>query len=226
LSGSVAGPGEHGGDTWKKPNHPTFSEYSKYSTDEMPGGKWQQYPDGTWSFTPSDYNLKQHTPDELQRYWNDIEAPQKNRLILQQSAQAGGQQFAGNVRVPPDSVFDTPQFLVDPDTGNEPRADTRSVQLQQWDERFADWKSQRAAAEKAMMDAQAAYQTGDRSDAAMSKWKAASDAFAALARKGPGPVPGVSHYDYDREKNTSTDADVMMKAIEDRQTWGRGEPMS
>jgi hypothetical protein len=38
----------HGGDYGKKPNHPTFSEESKYSTEGFPGGRWAES-----SFIPS-----------------------------------------------------------------------------------------------------------------------------------------------------------------------------
>ena len=38
-SGGEFKPG-HGTDTYKKPNHPTFSNESKYATKKNPGGSW------------------------------------------------------------------------------------------------------------------------------------------------------------------------------------------
>jgi hypothetical protein len=43
----------HFPDKYKKPNHPTFSNESMYSNDDMTGGEW----DGE-SFTPSEYNKR------------------------------------------------------------------------------------------------------------------------------------------------------------------------
>lgn len=40
-------------DKWKKPNHPTFSSESKYSTLSNPGGTWIEGESGGWSFVPS-----------------------------------------------------------------------------------------------------------------------------------------------------------------------------
>lgn len=40
-------------DKWKKPNHPTFSTDSKYSSFNNPGGTWVAGKNNSWSFTPS-----------------------------------------------------------------------------------------------------------------------------------------------------------------------------
>lgn len=40
-------------DEFKKPNHPTFSSDSKYSTPNNPGGSWVSGKNKSWSFTPS-----------------------------------------------------------------------------------------------------------------------------------------------------------------------------
>ncbi len=82
LKGEVGRGDDHMPDTWKKPNHPTFSDQSQYSGEKTPGGKWEQSPDGAWSFTPSEYNLKQHSIDEMQEYWQRAEPPQ-NKLQIQ-----------------------------------------------------------------------------------------------------------------------------------------------
>lgn len=55
-------------DTFKKPNHPTFSDQSQYSTPLTPGGTW-----GENSYIPSDFVLFNHGPEELQRYFNKVE---------------------------------------------------------------------------------------------------------------------------------------------------------
>lgn len=66
----------HGSDTWKKPNHPTFSNESIYhdTSDELHGGKWIG---GTWgenSFMPSKEMLeKTITTEELKKYFKEVE---------------------------------------------------------------------------------------------------------------------------------------------------------
>jgi hypothetical protein len=71
-------------DTFKKPNHITFSDQSQYHTPEMPGGKWTDLtphvPDvksKKWSFKPSQFNLKMHGPEKLQNYFNNYEQNSK-----------------------------------------------------------------------------------------------------------------------------------------------------
>lgn len=68
----------HGGDTYKKPNHPTFSDQSQYhGTDGYQGGTW-----GRGTFTPSAHNLEMMSPPALQRYFTEREPD--TRLILPQ----------------------------------------------------------------------------------------------------------------------------------------------
>lgn len=56
----------HGSDQWKKPNHPTFSDQSQYSTAENgKGGSWSKDDDGHDVFTPSKQNLSLRSADEL-----------------------------------------------------------------------------------------------------------------------------------------------------------------
>lgn len=76
----------HFPDTFKKPNHPTFSDQSKYHTEQTQGGKWEQQPDKSWSFTPSQYQLQQHTPEDLQSYFARVE--KGNKLVLPQKPTA------------------------------------------------------------------------------------------------------------------------------------------
>ncbi|WP_066807148.1 hypothetical protein [Sphingomonas asaccharolytica] len=57
-------------DTYKKPNHPTFSDESKYSNPTNGvGGKWEQDAKGKWAYYPSDANLKNMSADELRAYF-------------------------------------------------------------------------------------------------------------------------------------------------------------
>lgn len=68
----------HGSDLYKKPNHPSFSNESKYHGTEDQNGKWEG---GQWSkegeektFTPSRTMLgKTHTADGMQSYFRDRE---------------------------------------------------------------------------------------------------------------------------------------------------------
>lgn len=63
-------PGENGHfpDTFKKPNHPTFSNESVYhGKDGNFGGSWMQQGEG-WQFTPGPTNLKLHGIDGLNSY--------------------------------------------------------------------------------------------------------------------------------------------------------------
>src|SRR3954468_6632520 len=55
-------PTGHGSDTFKKPNHPTFSNESKYhGVDGHVGGTWGVDADGKDTYTPSPTNLKMHS---------------------------------------------------------------------------------------------------------------------------------------------------------------------
>lgn len=58
-------------DTYKKPNHPTFSNESQYSTPEQTGGQWVQAPDGKWVFMASPWNM--NTQPGLQGYFDQRE---------------------------------------------------------------------------------------------------------------------------------------------------------
>jgi hypothetical protein len=74
-------PTGHGQDTFKKPNHPTFSSGSKYhGVDGHVGGEWTDLKDGSWQFAPSQTNLQMNSPEFLQNYFKDRE--QGNRLVL------------------------------------------------------------------------------------------------------------------------------------------------
>jgi len=64
----LADPKKHMKDTYKLPNHITFSTDSKYSTPETPGGEWKEV-GGKWHYKPSDYVLKTQGVDKLKWYF-------------------------------------------------------------------------------------------------------------------------------------------------------------
>lgn len=78
----------HAGDTFKKPNHPTFSTFSQYNgVDGHAGGTWGGGLNGQpWTFSPSPTNLRMNDAGDLQRYFQERESG--NRLILPQAAPA------------------------------------------------------------------------------------------------------------------------------------------
>ena len=58
----------HWPDTYKKPNYPTFSNESKYATEDIPGGEWQQNAQGNYtSYTPSWTNMVFAPPEKIQQ---------------------------------------------------------------------------------------------------------------------------------------------------------------
>lgn len=78
----------HLSDTYKKPNHPTFSSESKYHGEEgLEGGQWERNPDKSWKFTPGPTNLSMHGAGRLRRYFDRVEAG--NELVLPTDTIAG-----------------------------------------------------------------------------------------------------------------------------------------
>lgn len=73
LGGNLPAQGMHFTDQFKKPNHPTFSSGSMYSTPIKPGGNWAQMPDGRWVFAPSETNRAQFGQGNLQQYFDKVE---------------------------------------------------------------------------------------------------------------------------------------------------------
>jgi hypothetical protein len=60
----------HWPDTFKKPNHPSFSDQSQYhGADGTQGGSWSQDPAGAWQFVPGPTNLQLHGPAGLRNYF-------------------------------------------------------------------------------------------------------------------------------------------------------------
>jgi hypothetical protein len=65
--------GQHFPDTFKKPNHPTFSNESMYNgVDGHQGGQWSGS-EGSYSFTPGVTNLEMYSPLDLQKYFEQVE---------------------------------------------------------------------------------------------------------------------------------------------------------
>ena len=76
----------HFPDTYKKPNHPTFSDQSQYNgKDGYVGGKWTG-DDTSATFTPSESNLKNMPPADLQKYFNEREP--NSKLMLEEKTSA------------------------------------------------------------------------------------------------------------------------------------------
>lgn len=71
LSGAQQAPNGHGPDTFKKPNHPTFSTESQYhGAAGYQGGQWIKTKDGRGEFAASPDNVTMHGAAGLQKYFN------------------------------------------------------------------------------------------------------------------------------------------------------------
>jgi hypothetical protein len=74
LNGASQSDNGHGADTWKKPNHPTFSDQSMYhGVDGQYGGTWQKQSDESYNFYPSETNMQMYSPDRLSDYFGKVE---------------------------------------------------------------------------------------------------------------------------------------------------------
>jgi len=65
--------GQHLTDEYKLPNHITFSNQSIYHSPETQGGVWEQGGINQYAFTPSPYNLSQHSPEKMANYFSNFE---------------------------------------------------------------------------------------------------------------------------------------------------------
>lgn len=67
----------HGTDKGKKPNHPTFSDESQYSTPKQPGGHWGEDASGKTFYTPSPQMMAdgypEHESKEMKAYFKEAE---------------------------------------------------------------------------------------------------------------------------------------------------------
>lgn len=68
----LVGSAGHLPDTFKKPNHPTFSSESIYSDERHPGGAWVEQ-GGKWTFEPSRLNVELHGAQGLRDYFREHE---------------------------------------------------------------------------------------------------------------------------------------------------------
>jgi len=76
LSGGYIADNGHGSDIGKKPNHPTFSNQSKWSTSGQKGGEWRDPIDGIGNpqYIPSTQMMKNdRRMSELARYMKKYE---------------------------------------------------------------------------------------------------------------------------------------------------------
>lgn len=75
--------GVHLEDEFKKPNHPTFSNESKYhGTDGYEGGEWIGDEKSGYSFKPGKTNMEMMSSQELKDYFAKVEPDTK--LLLPQ----------------------------------------------------------------------------------------------------------------------------------------------
>lgn len=73
LADAKAAANGHLPDTFKKPNHPTFSSGSKYSNPQDQGGEWVDLGGGNWAFRATPDNFRFQTPDMLAAYMAQVE---------------------------------------------------------------------------------------------------------------------------------------------------------
>src|SRR6185369_6907776 len=66
-------PGQHYPDTYKLPNHITFSDESMYHGGDNQGGHWGTNEQGKDTFTPGPTNLKNYSMEALQDYFKRVE---------------------------------------------------------------------------------------------------------------------------------------------------------
>jgi hypothetical protein len=86
-------------DTFKLPNHITFSDESNYhGVNGAQGGHWSPLDDEgkRWSFTPGATNLQNYTPEQLQSYFKQYEPD--SVLILPGYNSPVGYRSGGRVR--------------------------------------------------------------------------------------------------------------------------------
>jgi hypothetical protein len=65
--------GQHLTDEFKLPEHPSFSEGSRYSAPDMQGGQWQRGGKKLWEFTPSQQNIDNMGIQGLLDYFKERE---------------------------------------------------------------------------------------------------------------------------------------------------------
>jgi hypothetical protein len=97
----------HFPDTFKKTNHPTFSNESKYSTPETPGGTWGVDAKGRNTFTPSQWMASDvNRMSSLQKYFFEREPNSTLILPNQQTTNMGGANPTPQTQVPSSPIAD------------------------------------------------------------------------------------------------------------------------
>jgi len=97
----------HFPDTFKKTNHPTFSNESKYSTPETPGGTWEVDAKGRNIFTPSQWMASDvNRMSSLQKYFSEREPNATLILPNQQTTTMGGSNPNPQTQVPSSPIAD------------------------------------------------------------------------------------------------------------------------
>lgn len=83
-AGAGAAGNGHFPDTFKKPNHPTFSDQSQYNgVDGYRGGSWEGEDGGPFTFKTGSANTQMRSPQELKDYFSRVEPG--NKLVLSSS---------------------------------------------------------------------------------------------------------------------------------------------
>ena len=78
-SGASLGSNGHATDTYKKPNHPTFSNESKYADQYNPGGVWS--PNKPYTYTPSNRTKSLYRKEQIQYHLQDDTDQYGTKLI-------------------------------------------------------------------------------------------------------------------------------------------------
>lgn len=107
LAGAEPSGNGHFPDTFKKPNHPTFSDQSQYNgVDGYQGGSWVPQPGDKWAYQASPTNVQMHGADNLQAYFKQVEP--SNTLLLPPAPAQGP---PGILTTPPGALTTPPGAL-------------------------------------------------------------------------------------------------------------------
>lgn len=97
-------------DTFKKPNHITFSNESIYSNEYMPGGSWVPLEGGRFMFMPSQYNAQFHSADVYKTYFEQNEP--NAQVVLPSTFDLGRQEAPAQNFVAPPQENAPPSVMV------------------------------------------------------------------------------------------------------------------
>ena len=103
-------PNAHLGDTYKLPNHPTFSNESKYSNEKTPGGEWIQL-NGKWYFEHSNFTNKHYNRTAEYLNGSGEEPMLPSVTVTPKRKPIGPQQYADGGELPlnPPSILQAPE---------------------------------------------------------------------------------------------------------------------